>query len=392
MHNKDFVIRRTSRNYGLFKEKHPLLTHIDLELTERCNNNCLHCYINLPQNDLTALKNELTTDQWKDILKQAADLGALSVRFTGGEPLLRNDFEDLYLYARRLGMKVFVFTNARLITEDLANLFKKIPPLKKIEISVYGMHPKSYDSIVRVPGAYHEFIMGINNLMERQIPFMVKSTLLPPNLAEIDEYENWATSINGSANNLPYAIFLELRTRRDSNTMNKIIRSLRLSPEKGVSFLSRNETDYKRGMAQFVAKFMHPSGDKLFTCGAGESGCVDAYGKYQMCMKLRHPDTVYDLTNGSIKEALLEAFPRYYDLRAKNPEYLERCARCFIKGLCEQCPAKSWSEHGTLDTPVEYYCQVAHEQARTLGLISEGEKAWEVSNWEERVDKFIKQN
>jgi radical SAM protein with 4Fe4S-binding SPASM domain len=376
----------------LFKDKPPLLRHLDIELTERCNNNCLHCYINLPLDDLNALNNELTTDQWKDILKQAADLGALSVRFTGGEPLLRNDFEDLYLYTRRLGMKVIIFTNARLITKDLANLFTKIPPLKKIEISAYGMHPKTYVSVVRVPGAYNEFKKGINNLIERQIPFMVKSTLLPPNTAEIDEYEKWATSINGSADNLPYAIFLDLRTRRDSNTKNKIIRSLRLSPEDGVSFLSRNETVYKGGMARFVAKYMHPTGDKLFTCGAGESGCVDAYGNYQMCMMLRHPDTVYDLTKGTIREALLEAFPRYYDFRAKNPDYLERCARCFIKGLCEQCPAKSWSEHGTLDTPVEYYCQVAHEQARILGLISNSEKAWEVSNWEKRIDKLIKQN
>ncbi len=102
-------------------------------------------------------------------------------------------------------------------------------------------------------------------------------------------------------------------------------------------------------------------------------------------MLLRHPDTVVDLRTGTLEEALTEDFPRFKELRAENPEYLERCARCFLKGLCEQCPAKSWSEHGTLDTPVEYLCQVAHAQARFLGMLSDGEKAWEIQDWQARV-------
>jgi hypothetical protein len=75
----------------------------------------------------------------------------------------------------------------------------------------------------------------------------------------------------------------------------------------------------------------------------------------------------------------LKQFAALRDLRATNPEYLRRCARCFLKGLCEQCPAKSWAEHGTLDTPVEYLCEVAHAQARWLGWLGENEYAWEKS-------------
>jgi hypothetical protein len=57
---------------------------------------------------------------------------------------------------------------------------------------------------------------------------------------------------------------------------------------------------------------------------------------------------------------------------------------CFLKGLCEQCPAKSWAEHGTLDTPVEYLCDVAHAQAHWLGWLEENEHGWEVMNWKKR--------
>jgi len=134
---------------------------------------------------------------------------------------------------------------------------------------------------------------------------------------------------------------------------------------------------------------MYPQGDKLFNCGAGESGCVVPYGNYQMCMLLRHPDTIYDLKRGSLHEAIAEVFPLLRQKRALNPNYLKRCARCFLKGLCEQCPAKSWSEYGTLDTPVEYLCQVAHAQARFLGLLEDGENAWEVHDWKERIIKFV---
>jgi len=115
---------------------------------------------------------------------------------------------------------------------------------------------------------------------------------------------------------------------------------------------------------------------------------VDAYGYFQPCMELRHPDTVYNLKGGSLKDALLNVFPRIREMKAINQEYLRRCARCFLKGLCEQCPAKSWMEYGTLDTPVEYLCQIAHTQAISLGLINENEKAWEILDWRERIRNF----
>ena len=67
------------------------------------------------------------------------------------------------------------------------------------------------------------------------------------------------------------------------------------------------------------------------------------------------------------------------------PYYLKRCAVCFLKGLCEQCPAKSWMENGSLDTPVEYLCRIAHAQARHLGILEENENAWNVHNWKNRV-------
>ena len=383
-----YVEKVRSDQGGPWLKRKPLLGHLDIELTERCNNDCIHCCINLPMDNSAARRREMTTDEVKGILTEAATLGCLSVRFTGGEPLLREDFEELYRFARRQGIKVLLFTNARLVTPQLADLFARVPPGELVEVTVYGMKPESYEAVSRAPGSYVEFRRGVDLLLDRRVGFVVKGALLPPNRGEMDEFEAWAATIPDMDRPPGYSMFFDLRGRRDSETKNRQIAGLRLSPEDGSVILSRRREEYFKEMRQFCSKFMGPSGDRLFACGAGHGTCVDAYGRAQMCMMLRQPDMVYDLKAGSLRDALTTFFPRLRERRATNPDYLARCARCFLKGLCEQCPAKSWAEHGTFDTPVEYLCRVAHVQARVLGLLGDGERAWEISDGRGRTERL----
>jgi radical SAM protein with 4Fe4S-binding SPASM domain len=376
----------------LFKQSNRmLLGRLDIELTERCNNNCVHCCINLPANDLKALSRELTTEEIKAVLKEAASLGCLSVRFTGGEPLLREDFEELYVFARKQGLKVLLFTNATLVTSHLAKLFSRIPPLEKIEITLYGMKKSSYEAVSRIEGSYEAAWQGIKLLEKYKIPFIVKSALLPYNKKEIDIFKKWAGTISWMDQHPPaYSMFFGLRVNRDSLEKNKHINALRLSAKEGIAYLTRDKDAYIKEMKEFCSKFMRPPGDKIFSCGAGMGGgCVNAYGLFYPCLLLKSPETAYDLNNGSLKSALTEFFPKLRKTKAENKEYLKKCAACFLKGLCEQCPAKSWSEHGVLDKPVEYLCDIAHTQARFLGLIGENENAWEVKDWRERIEAFV---
>ena len=384
MQNKLHITKQKIEKASLWKEGEPILKDLDMEITERCNNNCLHCGINLPADDFGAAARELPTEAIKEILREAASLGCMTVRFTGGEPLLRKDFEDVYLYARKIGLKVLLFTNATLVTPPLAELFSQIPPLEKIEVSVYGMKKDSYESITRAPGSFESSWRGVNLLLERNVPFVVKSALLPHNKEEVEAFENFASTIPWMHRPPSYSIFFDLHCRRNEKK-NQTIRNLRPTPQEGVEFLARKEK-YVEETKAFCSKFVGPAGDNLFSCGAGMGAAwVDAYGKVQLCMSLRHPDTVYDLSKGTLKEAMTCFFPEVRKMKASHPDYLRRCARCFLKGLCEQCPGKSWTEHGTLDTPVEYLCEVAHTQARYLGLLKDRELAWEVEDWRQRI-------
>ena len=390
MNSKPYSQKIHSGQAQLWNGKKPILTHLDLELTERCNHDCIHCYINLPADDREGMGRELSTREWRRLLMEAASLGCLSVRFTGGEPLLREDFEEIYVFARKLGMKVILYTNATLITLRLAGLLALIPPLERMEVSVYGIHKESCEAVTRVPGSFETAINGIRLLEDHRIPFVLKSAVLPPNRAEIDGLKAWAAEKAKMDGPVSLAMFFYLRARRDSAEKNRRIRRLRLRPDEGIAFLSADRERYVAEMKGFFSGIIRLPGKKLFRCGAGQgSGCIDSYGRFQACLALRHPETCYDVKTGNVQDALTQFFPELRERQGTNTAYLSCCARCFLNALCDQCPAQSWMEYGTLDTPVDYFCDIAHAQAQDLGLLAEGEKAWDVKDWKRRIATFL---
>jgi len=382
------ISKEKIRKSGLYKKKELISPLLNIELTERCNNNCAHCYINLPADDFNAKNNELTTGGFKAILREAVSLEFTHVRFTGGEPLLRDDFEELYIFSRKLGLRALISTNATLITPRMAELFKRIPPLEKIGITVYGMKKESYEKTTGSPGSYEAFKRGVSLLLKQNIPFMVAGVILPHTKKEMDEFESWAATIPWMDIQPSYNMIFDLRCDREPKK-NEAIKKLRVSPEDQVKILTRRN-GYVKSAKQYFSAFMPYCSDKLFCCDSELSGgSVTPYGYFRPCPAIGRPDLVYDLKKGSLKDAMLSIFPKIKKIKAVNPDYLMRCARCFLSGFCDQCPAKSWMEHGTLDTPVEYLCESAHASARFLGLVRENEKAWEIKDGRKRIEEFL---
>lgn len=81
---------------------------MDLALTFRCQNNCVHCYAGGPHKT-----SELTTEQWKEVINTLSQIGVFILTFTGGEPTLREDLPELLFYARNKGMVTGLITNGR---------------------------------------------------------------------------------------------------------------------------------------------------------------------------------------------------------------------------------------------------------------------------------------
>ena len=111
----------------------------------------------------------------------------------------------------------------------------------------------------------------------------------------------------------------------------------------------------------------HRGCDHLFHCGLGNGSFTIGYdGTFRLCSSLWAPETIYDLRRGTLREAWEEFVPQVRDMRSTRPEYLENCCICPIVNLCLWCPAHAYLETGKLDTPIEYFCQVARARAAAI--------------------------
>lgn len=339
-----------------------------LEVTARCNNNCRHCYINLPATDQEAKARELSLEEILQISQEAVDLGAVWCLLTGGEPLLREDFFDLYLSLKRLGLLVSVFTNACLITPDHVAFFKKYPP-RDIEVTVYGVTAETYEKVTRQPGSFADFHHGLGLLLESGVKVRLKAMALKANLHELPEIARFCNQ--QGKDYFRFDPFLHLRYDGNSGR-NLEIRAQRLSPEEIVS-LERSDGDRWPALIKACDKLILPEtttshSDLLFMCGTGLNSFVVSYdGSFRLCSALWHPECMKDLREGSLKDAVRDLVPRVRERRSRNQDFLKKCHSCPLLNLCMWCPAHAYLEKGSLDAWVRYFCLVAHARAKSLG-------------------------
>ena len=350
-----------------FKDKRTPLS-FDLEITARCNNNCRHCYINVPADDRSVRTGELTPAYISRIAGEAASLGAVWCLVTGGEPLLRDDFPEIFLGLKRKGLLVSVFTNATLVREDHIRLFRKYPP-RDIEVSVYGVTRATYERITRRTGSFDAFTRGLDLLSAGGIPVRLKAVAMRSNLSELPAIERFCRE--RTKDYFRMDPFLHLRFDGNENH-NADIRAERLSPEEIVAIeqadTERSDALRKSDDGLIIPEPDRGSRDRLFHCGSGQSSFTVSFdGLFRLCSDLWNPDCVYDLKGGTLAEAWFDFAPRIQNLRSHRREFLEKCAACPIIDLCFWCPARAHLETGEMDRPVEYFCRVAHARAKAFG-------------------------
>lgn len=338
-----------------------------LEITARCNNDCRHCYINLPAGDLKEKKRELSLEEIKNIADQAVKLGALWCLITGGEPLLRKDFADIYMMLKRKGLLLSIFTNACLVTEEIIDMLKKYP-LQYVEVTVYGITQETYERVTRQPGSYTAFRRGLKLLLDNGIKVRMKAMAMRSNVHELPAIAAFCRK-----HTMDYFRFdplLNLRYDGNPNRNEEIIQE-RLSP---LQIVEIEQADEERADAleQGCEKLIFPESrqyqcDHLFHCGAGNGSFVVSYdGIFRLCGSLWAPGCTYNLRDGTLAEAWNEFVPRVRDIRSSNPDFLNHCRNCPIINLCSWCPAHAHLETGKIDGFSQYFCDVAHARAEAI--------------------------
>jgi len=294
----------------------------------------MHCYIRVEGEEYK--KRELGLDQICDILGQMAEAGVIYLGLTGGEPLLRPDFKDIYLFAKRKNFAVSVVTNATLITEDMIDFFEEYPPIM-LEISVYGVTPQTYEGTTCTKGSFEHFQKTLEMLKRTKIRYLPKFVIMKTNYEE--SIKNKDILKKNSRGCLP------LVSRKDKDHVkNALIKRQRLSPQEVIEVFHSLGKDYRT--------FQRDNRYVDTCCGESLAFAITPYGGLIMCGYRNEPNT--DLNR--IK--FIDAWNSYKIEKTPLMKQEIACGDCEFKACCVWCPGIAYLETGSTEKKVPYLCQV----------------------------------
>jgi MoaA/NifB/PqqE/SkfB family radical SAM enzyme len=151
------------------------LSFLWLEITGKCNLQCVHCYA---ESGPQVLHGRMSTRRWLEIVAEARELGAHTVQFIGGEPTLHPDFSVLVRRAAQLGLGVEVYSNLTRVRPSMWSLFEECQV--SLATSFYSTDPEIHRAITLRP-SHSKTLRNISEALQRQIPLRVGIIEVSPN-------------------------------------------------------------------------------------------------------------------------------------------------------------------------------------------------------------------
>src|SRR6202140_4213801 len=151
---------------------------VQLDLTYRCNEQCIHCYLDHHDH------GEMTTAEIKYLLQEMAESGVFILTLSGGEIFLRKDLFEILECARALTFCIKLKTNAVLIREAQAARLRNLG-VESVQVSIYSHRPEVHDAITKVPGSFRRSIDAIRLLKSHGLKIQIANVLMTENL---DDY------------------------------------------------------------------------------------------------------------------------------------------------------------------------------------------------------------
>lgn len=316
------------------------------ELTFRCGLHCKHCYTDC-YNKSDYSKDELSTKEIKLILDKVYNAGVIWLCFTGGDPLTRKDFLDIYSYAKDKGFIITIFTNGYSMTKRVANYLKERPPFV-VEITLNAVTRKTYEDIAQVKDSFEKVMDGIKMMTQRKLPLKIKTQVTKDNLKELPKIKEVVENLG-----LDFRPSVFLHARLDKNLSPC---SLRIKPEEIVELDKRLlDTGDKLLECAPNAKYQKPN-TNLFSCaiGGGDGVHIDPYGNLVPCNCIREPRI--NLCRESIERAQKNILT-WVRSRAFTTD--SKCRTCQMRDTCYRCPGKAMVEKGNLEAEIEWFCELA---------------------------------
>ncbi len=323
---------------------------VQLDLTYRCNERCVHCYLDHEDH------GEMTTAEIKDLLDQLADAGVFFLTVSGGEIMVRKDFFEILEYAREKKFSVKLKTNAILIRRKEARRLRELG-VEAVQISIYSHRPEVHDGITKVPGSLKRSVEAVRFLTEQGIRVSLANVLMVKNLQDYPGVKALAAELG-----VPVTLDPTVTPMMDGD---------RSILDLNVDQAALKEVFRDGNLVGDVAEFCSPpvgaNEDVLdsLPCSAGHTACyVSPYGDVYPCVQ-------FPLPSGNVRRnKFLDIWrnsPQLKEVRTITVRELPTCSMCTHAGSCTRCPGLAFLE-GNMRGPSYQDCEKSY--ART-GIPSE---------------------
>jgi radical SAM protein with 4Fe4S-binding SPASM domain len=317
----------------------------------------VHCYLGPQEEQHKKRASEMGTAEVTGLIDQMVEAGTLYLTITGGDPMMRPDFADIYRHAKQRGLLVTVFCDAILVTERIVELFHDLPP-SLVEVSIYGATAETYEKVTQVPGSFEKFKVGLDRLRAAGLRVGLKSVLMTINQHEMVAMEQMAEGW-GLKFRYDSAIFPCLPDR------SKDPLDLRVPPAQAVAIEMANPKRLAAMADYFETRQDVPGAPELYQCGAGlTSFYVDPFGGVSPCLmttKYRYDARGHE---GGFAARWRDDVSKIRTLRPENPDH--GCNTCGVRAVCTGCSAFHALETGREDVKSEYVCETTQERVKVL--------------------------
>lgn len=349
---KQKVQRDTEEFFLRHDQRKPRLASLQFELTSRCNERCIHCYI---PNGKKNAGFDMSFERFKYILDQYAEMGGLQVTLSGGEALMNKDIVKMLWYCREKDMQISLLTNLISLKEELIPILKDVN-ISLIQVSLYSMNAKKHDFITTVKGSFEKTKTAIEKLHNADIPVQISCPIMKANKDGYDEVMKYAQRLRMKAQT-DYIMMAQA----DLDTSNLANRISVEETEKVIRDIMENDVDYQtETLAQEpLSSISEEEFAEMSLCGAGLNDlCVTVNGDIYPCAGWQG-FVVGNVFRESLKE-IWEHSPKLEQIRMIKQKDFPKCLKCEARDFCNMCLVRNYNESGGDMFKInEHFCKVA---------------------------------
>ncbi|MGH3696736.1 MAG: radical SAM protein [Pseudonocardiaceae bacterium] len=158
---------------------------VEIEITNKCFRHCSYCAYESGPTPKIIRENELSTDQWINVISNLEREGVMALEFTGGDPFVRDDALDLLRHAADLGLVLLINSDLSILNRQHLEGLRSLKSLVSVQTSLDGATPASCD-LTRGHGGFKTLMRQLAVLNDAGLPVSVGSTIHRHNATEVE--------------------------------------------------------------------------------------------------------------------------------------------------------------------------------------------------------------